>query len=55
MNIVGAFVRPGQMHQINQCRKYMFQDESGLNCIGPEAFFRILAQSGASMQYASQE
>ncbi|XP_059463227.1 protein BREAST CANCER SUSCEPTIBILITY 2 homolog B isoform X2 [Corylus avellana] len=35
--------------------KYMFHDESGLNCIGPEAFFHILAQSGASMQYASKE
>jgi len=35
--------------------KYMFHDVSGLNGIGPEAFLHMLAQSGASLQYASKE
>ncbi|KAK9196195.1 hypothetical protein WN943_004323 [Citrus x changshan-huyou] len=34
--------------------KYMFHDASGLNCIGAEALFNMLAQSGASTQYASK-
>ncbi|GAV76884.1 BRCA2 domain-containing protein/BRCA-2_OB1 domain-containing protein/BRCA-2_helical domain-containing protein [Cephalotus follicularis] len=34
---------------------YVFRDESGLSCIGMDAFFHILAQSGASVQYASRE
>ncbi|XP_058000163.1 protein BREAST CANCER SUSCEPTIBILITY 2 homolog B isoform X2 [Hevea brasiliensis] len=35
--------------------KYTFFDESGLNCIGGEAFYHMLVQSGASVQYASKE
>ncbi|KAL5742457.1 hypothetical protein ACOSP7_029189 [Xanthoceras sorbifolium] len=35
--------------------KYMFRDESGLNCIGAEALFLMLMQSGASSQHASKE
>lgn len=35
--------------------KYMFRDSSGVECIGSEAFYHMLAQFGASMQYASKE
>ncbi|KAJ0089320.1 hypothetical protein Patl1_31429 [Pistacia atlantica] len=35
--------------------KYIFQDESGLNCTGTEAFLNMLAKSGASAQYASKQ
>ncbi|TXG58894.1 hypothetical protein EZV62_016723 [Acer yangbiense] len=45
-------VRWMKSHNAN---KYMFRDESGLNCIGTEAFFLMLTQSGASSQFASKE
>ncbi|KAG7965180.1 hypothetical protein I3843_09G211200 [Carya illinoinensis] len=35
--------------------KYTFRDETGLNCIGPEAFFHMLARTGGLEQYASKE
>ncbi|KAG8647794.1 hypothetical protein MANES_09G111200v8 [Manihot esculenta] len=35
--------------------KYTFCDESGLNYIGGEAFYHMLVQSGASVQYASKQ
>ncbi|XP_021288995.1 protein BREAST CANCER SUSCEPTIBILITY 2 homolog B isoform X1 [Herrania umbratica] len=35
--------------------KYMFKDESGLRSIGAEAFYDMLAHSGASVQYISKE
>uniref|UniRef100_A0A2N9G9N3 Tower domain-containing protein n=1 Tax=Fagus sylvatica TaxID=28930 RepID=A0A2N9G9N3_FAGSY len=41
--------------KLADAEKHMFHDESGLNCIGPEAFLHMLAQFGASMQYASKE
>ncbi|XVE62082.1 hypothetical protein DITRI_Ditri06bG0090800 [Diplodiscus trichospermus] len=35
--------------------QYLFKDESGLSRIGAEAFYDMLAHSGASMQYISKE
>ncbi|KAI8557146.1 hypothetical protein RHMOL_Rhmol05G0312600 [Rhododendron molle] len=35
--------------------KYMFRDRSGVECIGSEAFYHMLAQFGASVQYVSKE
>ncbi|XWS60009.1 hypothetical protein CRYUN_Cryun08bG0171400 [Craigia yunnanensis] len=35
--------------------KYLFKDESGLSRIGAEAFYDMLAHSGASMHYISKE
>ncbi|XP_057983241.1 protein BREAST CANCER SUSCEPTIBILITY 2 homolog B-like [Malania oleifera] len=39
----------------DNAEKYLFHDESGLDCIGVEAFYQLLVQSGASMQYVSKE
>lgn len=33
---------------------FMFSDGSGLNCIGVEAFFHMLIQSGASEERVSK-
>ncbi|XP_012089778.1 protein BREAST CANCER SUSCEPTIBILITY 2 homolog B isoform X2 [Jatropha curcas] len=35
--------------------KYKFCDESGVNCIGAEALYHMLVQSGASIQCVSKE
>ncbi|KAL6987901.1 hypothetical protein U1Q18_013648 [Sarracenia purpurea var. burkii] len=35
--------------------KFMFEDGSGVECIGAEDLYHMLAQSGASIQYASKE
>ncbi|KAK6164803.1 hypothetical protein DH2020_001667 [Rehmannia glutinosa] len=34
---------------------YTFQNEIPSDCIGPEAFYRMLSQSGASIQYLTKE
>ncbi|BBH02574.1 Protein BREAST CANCER SUSCEPTIBILITY 2 homolog A [Prunus dulcis] len=47
--------RPGEKNYSSNAEKYMFLDESGLNCIGAEAFVHMLACSGALMQYTSRE
>lgn len=39
----------------DNAEKYMFADDSGVTCIGVEAFFHMLAGFGASDQYASKE
>ncbi|XP_038698141.1 protein BREAST CANCER SUSCEPTIBILITY 2 homolog B-like isoform X1 [Tripterygium wilfordii] len=39
----------------NNSSEYLFFDESGINCIGAEAFLHMLAQAGASMQHVSKE
>lgn len=39
----------------SNAEKYMFDDGSGLNAMGSEAFFHLLVQQGASSSYASKE
>ncbi|KAA8517722.1 hypothetical protein F0562_015219 [Nyssa sinensis] len=48
---------PEKLRRMNpeKAEKYVFHDGSDLDCIGAEAFYHMLAQSGASMQYASKE
>ncbi|KAL7248632.1 hypothetical protein ACSBR2_003387 [Camellia fascicularis] len=48
---------PDHIRKMNpeNAEKCMFCDGSGVECIGAEAFYHMLAQSGAVMQYASIE
>ncbi|KAF7849345.1 hypothetical protein BT93_L0963 [Corymbia citriodora subsp. variegata] len=47
---------PDQLRRIkpDNAHKFVFTDESGLNCIGAEAFLHMLVQSGASTQHISK-
>ncbi|KAF4379039.1 hypothetical protein F8388_022126 [Cannabis sativa] len=48
---------PDQFRRIraDNAENFTFPDASGVNCIGAEAFFHMLIQSGASEQYVSKE
>ncbi|KAI9094810.1 hypothetical protein K1719_026616 [Acacia pycnantha] len=48
---------PNQSSQVTSgnAEKYMLDDGSGVNTMGSEAFFHMLAESGASTHYASKE
>ncbi|XP_056170255.1 protein BREAST CANCER SUSCEPTIBILITY 2 homolog B-like isoform X2 [Syzygium oleosum] len=47
---------PDQLRRIkpDNAHKFVFTNESGLNCIGAEAFLHMLVQSGASTQHISR-
>ncbi|XP_030537321.1 protein BREAST CANCER SUSCEPTIBILITY 2 homolog B-like isoform X2 [Rhodamnia argentea] len=47
---------PDQLRRIkpDNAHKFVFANESGLNCIGAEAFLHLLVQSGASTQHISK-
>ncbi|XP_062095002.1 protein BREAST CANCER SUSCEPTIBILITY 2 homolog B [Humulus lupulus] len=48
---------PDQFRKIRSynAENFTFPDASGVNCVGAEAFFHMLIQSGASEQYLSKE
>ncbi|KAH0987852.1 hypothetical protein GBA52_015029 [Prunus armeniaca] len=54
-NMLECLSDPVRRITASNAEKYMFLDESGLNCIGAEAFVHMLARSGALMQYTSRE
>ncbi|KAB1224490.1 hypothetical protein CJ030_MR2G016379 [Morella rubra] len=54
-NVLEILSDQGRCIKSANAEKYMFLDENGLNCIGPESFFHMLARSGASAQYASKQ
>ncbi|KAM1181415.1 hypothetical protein FF1_000013 [Malus domestica] len=54
-NMLECLSDPVRRITATNAEKYTFLDESGLNCIGAEAFVHMLACYGASMQYTSRE
>lgn len=41
--------------RLDNAEKFMFADENGVSCIGPEDFCNMLVHSGASMHSAPKE
>ncbi|CAN6567498.1 unnamed protein product [Malus baccata var. baccata] len=54
-NMLECLSDPVRRITATNAEKYTFLDESGLNCIGAEAFVHMLACYGAAMQYTSRE
>ncbi|XWS43893.1 hypothetical protein CRYUN_Cryun16bG0143700 [Craigia yunnanensis] len=53
--LLECFSVQGKQIKPENADKYLFKDESDLSHIGVEAFYDMLAHSGASMQYISKE